>query len=169
MLISLAILWSSEFSWVYRSLSPLFFMFLIFSTICKASSDNHFAFLHFFFLVNVVFVLEAMDKNHKHRMLTKMITWIIACVTQLSYGPHFVRTLHHDMSILGVPDHQSCMYMCTLIYMCMCDVLSGVQLFETLWTVAHHAPLSMEFSRQKYWSEFPCPLPENFLSQVHVS
>ena len=26
--------------------------------------------------------------------------------------------------------------------------------FETLWTVAHQAPLSMEFFRQKYWSEF---------------
>ena len=25
------------------------------------------------------------------------------------------------------------------------------------WTVAHQAPLSMEFSRQEYWSELPCP------------
>ena len=28
--------------------------------------------------------------------------------------------------------------------------LSRVQLFATLWTVAHHAPLSMGFSRQEY-------------------
>ena len=27
----------------------------------------------------------------------------------------------------------------------------------TLWTVACQAPLSMEFSRQEYWSELPCP------------
>ena len=27
-----------------------------------------------------------------------------------------------------------------------------VRLFETTWTVANHPPLSMEFSRQKYWS-----------------
>ena len=27
----------------------------------------------------------------------------------------------------------------------------------TLWTVAHQAPLNMGFSRQKYWSELPCP------------
>ena len=27
------------------------------------------------------------------------------------------------------------------------------------WTVAHQAPLSMEFSRQEYWSWLPCPLP----------
>ena len=37
-------------SWVYLSLSPLPFASLLFSAICKASSDNHFAFLHFFFL-----------------------------------------------------------------------------------------------------------------------
>ena len=29
----------------------------------------------------------------------------------------------------------------------------------TLWTVACQAPLSMEFSRQEYWSGFPCPPP----------
>ena len=29
--------------------------------------------------------------------------------------------------------------------------LSHVQLFATLWTVAHQAPLSMGFSRQEYW------------------
>ena len=32
-----------------------------------------------------------------------------------------------------------------------------VQLFVTLWTVDRQAPLSMEFSRQEYWSELPCP------------
>ena len=45
----LAILWNSAFSWVYLSLSPLPFASLLFSAICKASSDNHFAFSHFFF------------------------------------------------------------------------------------------------------------------------
>ena len=29
----------------------------------------------------------------------------------------------------------------------------------TLWTVAHQAPLSREFSRQEYWSGLPCPFP----------
>ena len=37
-------------------------------------------------------------------------------------------------------------------------VLSGIQLFATLWTVAHQPPLSMEFSRQEYWSGLPFPL-----------
>ena len=38
--------------------------------------------------------------------------------------------------------------------MCVCVLgrFSHVQLFATLWTVAHQAPLSMGFSRQEYWS-----------------
>ena len=46
----LAILWNSAFKWVYLSFSPLPFASLLFTAICKASSDNHFAFLHFFSL-----------------------------------------------------------------------------------------------------------------------
>ena len=36
------------------------------------------------------------------------------------------------------------------------ELLNRVQLFETPWTVAHQAPLSMGFPRQEYWSgSFP--------------
>ena len=41
-------------------------------------------------------------------------------------------------------------------------LLSHVQLFVTLWTVAHQASLSMGFSRQEYWSGLPCPPPGDF-------
>ena len=34
-------------------------------------------------------------------------------------------------------------------------------LFATLWNTALQAPLSMEFSRQEYWSGLPCPSPGN--------
>ena len=40
-------------------------------------------------------------------------------------------------------------------------VLSYVLFFGTPWTVAHQTPLSMEFSRQKYWSGLPFPSPGN--------
>ena len=46
----LAILWNSAVKWVYFSFSLLPLSSLVFSAICKASSDSHFAFLHFFFL-----------------------------------------------------------------------------------------------------------------------
>ena len=38
-------------------------------------------------------------------------------------------------------------------------VLGCIQLFVTLWTVAHQAPPSMGFSRQEYWGALPCPPP----------
>ena len=37
--------------------------------------------------------------------------------------------------------------------------LSRVQLFETPWTISYQAPLSLEFSRQEYWSGSPFPSP----------
>ena len=37
--------------------------------------------------------------------------------------------------------------------------LSHVQLFLTLWIVAHQALLSIRFLRQKYWSGLPFPPP----------
>ena len=46
----LAILWNSVFKCVYLSFSPLLFASLLFTDICKASSDSRLAFLHFFFL-----------------------------------------------------------------------------------------------------------------------
>ena len=39
------------------------------------------------------------------------------------------------------------------------QVLICIQLFETPWTVAPQAPLSMGFSRQEYWSGLPFPPP----------
>ena len=47
----------------------------------------------------------------------------------------------------------------TLCMPCMVSCFSCVQLFATPWTVACQALLSMEFSRQEYWSGLPCPSP----------
>ena len=44
------ILWNTAFKWVYLSFSPLPFASLLFTAICKASSDKHFAIFHFFSL-----------------------------------------------------------------------------------------------------------------------
>ena len=41
----------------------------------------------------------------------------------------------------------------------MLSHFSRGRLFATLWTVNHQAPLSMEFSKQEYWSGLPCPPP----------
>ena len=44
------------------------------------------------------------------------------------------------------------------------QLLSRVQLFATLWTVARQAPLSMVFSRQEYWNGLPFPPPGDLLN-----
>ena len=51
-------------------------------------------------------------------------------------------------------------YQCSLnMHACMLSHFSSVQLYVTLWTVAHQAPLSMEFPRQEYWGGMPYPPP----------
>ena len=58
--------------------------------------------------------------------------------------------------------------------MCVCaQSLSCVQLFETSWSIAHKAPLSIEFSRQEHWSGslFPTPgdLPDPGIEPVSLA
>ena len=52
------------------------------------------------------------------------------------------------------------MYMCVFVLSCFIHI----QLFATLWTVAHWAPLSLGFSRQEYWSGLPCLSPGEHLN-----
>ena len=49
-----------------------------------------------------------------------------------------------------------------------CAVLSHSVVFNSVtpWTVAHLAPLSMEFSRQEYWSGLPCSPPGDLPNPV---
>ena len=50
-----------------------------------------------------------------------------------------------------------------------CSVTQSCPTLETPWTVAHHAPLSIEFSRQEYWSGLPFPPRGISTSQVSKS
>ena len=50
-----------------------------------------------------------------------------------------------------------------LMHVYVLSRFSRVLLFATLWTVAHHTPLSKGFSRQEYWSRLPCPPPGDLL------
>ena len=74
-----AVLWNSAFRWVYLSFYPLPFASL-FSAICKASSDSHFAFLHFFFLGMVLITASCTrSRTSIHSFsgtLSDLIPWI---------------------------------------------------------------------------------------------
>ena len=54
---------------------------------------------------------------------------------------------------------QSNQYAIELYFWTVLSALSHARLFATPWTVARQAPLSMEFSRQEYWSGLPFPSP----------
>ena len=43
--------------------------------------------------------------------------------------------------------------------MCVCVCVSRSVVFDSLPPMGHQAPLSMEFSRQEYWSGSPFPSP----------
>ena len=49
-----------------------------------------------------------------------------------------------------------CVCVCVCVCVCLC-MLNHIQLPATPWTVAHQCPLSMGFSRQKYWSGLAFP------------
>ena len=76
----LAILWNSALRCLCLSFSPLHLASLLFSAICKASSDYHFAFLHFFFLGMVLITASCtMSRTSVHSSsgtLSDLILWI---------------------------------------------------------------------------------------------
>ena len=66
--------------------------------------------------------------------------------------PYIFYFIFHKKSIYLSPQHSAASMQRKrerLVIMCVCvKSLSRVRLFMTPWTIAHQAPLSMEFSRQ---------------------
>ena len=60
--------------------------------------------------------------------------------------------LRNSVNVLNTTDSYT-------LHACMLSCFSHVQFFVTPWTVTCQAPLSMEFSRQEYWSGLPCYPP----------
>ena len=96
-----------------------------------------------------------------------------------SVWSHLPSDAHMDHSFTSVrvpdpkarfsPSYSPWPVLCCLLtlYSCTLNHFSHVQLFVTLWTVAHQAPLSTGFSRQEYWSGLPC-LPSRDLSDLGI-
>ena len=68
------------------------------------------------------------------------------CMVMESRNHGFLKFLYHINSIF-------------MLLLLLLSHFSRVQLFETPWTIAHQAPLSMGFSRQEHWSGLPLPPP----------
>ena len=107
----LVILWNSAFKWVYVPFLPLPLGSLLFSAICKTSSDNHFTFLHFFSLgMALITVSCTMSWTYVHSssgILSDLICWIylslplsgdsIMIHTEIPWLPYFLDFLVAQM------------------------------------------------------------------------
>ena len=67
----------------------------------------------------------------------------------------FILVSIHNVWQTGGGQYMSVALLNNNVYMLSCFI--HVRLFVTPWTIVHQAPLSMEFSRQGYWSGLPHP------------
>ena len=93
--------------------------------------------------------------------------------TNVSTGPTQA-VLVRMGSYVSFESHATCCgHLKSLKWSCSCcPALSHVWLFATPWTITHQDPLSVEFSRQEYWSGFSFPLPRDLpdpRDQIRVS
>ena len=119
----LAVLWNSAFKWVYFSFSPLLFTSLLFTAIYKASSDSHFAFLHFFFLGMVL---------------------IPASCTMSRTSIH---SSSGTLPIRSNPLKSTCHFHCIIIRDLIQSYLSGLMVFPTFFN------LSLNLAIRSSWSK----------------
>ena len=74
-------------------------------------------------------------------------------ISKSSKSWHMINELFSDKCIITIRDKVGCSIFVHA------QSFSPIWLFAVPWTVSHHAPLFMEFSRQEYWSGLPFPMP----------
>ena len=100
--------------------------------------------------------------NEEESIQMKMLRFMPFSLVEWISSIFWIIIMNHWCEDSGLYSHLDS-YVSTAIFLCACVLhakcFSHVWLFVTLWTVAHHSPRSMGFSRQEYWSGLPCPLP----------
>ena len=91
------------------------------------------------------------------RMVSSLVVLLMGKVS--SNGNQAAHVLPRLIHALCHPHPWTCF---RISYLYVVQLLGHVPLFAALWTVAHQASLSMDFSRQEYWSELPWPPPGAF-------
>ena len=107
--------------------------------------DNHVIFiLHF---VNIMYHVDWLADVKRSCIAGINPTWLWWMILLMYCWIWFANILLRIFAALFIKD------------VCV-QSLSCVRLFVTPWTVVRQAPLSIEFSRQEYWSGFSFPTPE---------
>ena len=68
-----------------------------------------------------------------------------------------IELIYNVVLVSGVQQSDSVIHIRTHVCVCMLSHSSHVQLFSTIWTIDHQAPLFMGFSMQEEWSGLPFP------------
>ena len=89
---------------------------------------------------------EIMPKDTSSGCMEKWLSYMVFCLRPHSSLTIFITAVKRK--------NMMCAYVCAQLF-------SSVHLFVTPWTVAWQAPLSMEVTRQDYWSGLPCPPPRD--------
>ena len=99
-------------------------------------------------LVNVRFSKSSVYQISEHELL---VIFLIVSYAPYQYMQQEINYSH--------PEAHFTSQSLTVVYMCVCQLLSYVHLFVTARTIALQAPLFLKFFRQEYWSGqlFPSP------------
>ena len=90
---------------------------------------------------------------YEDRSLAKML---LRCFTELPCQVLIVNILYIDEGTFFLISNMSCpMSVCVSVW---ARELSRVRLFVRPWTIGLHGPLSMEYSKQEYWSVLSFPI-----------
>ena len=83
------------------------------------------------------------QRSPGRRTLLCLSAWVSLSLGPASFSSLRVYNPLQDLVLLGL--------------VCVCLVIQSCTTLCNSWTVARQAPLSMEFSRQEYWSGLPLP------------
>ena len=91
---------------------------------------------------------------------------------QVQLEPYFIALYISDVMFGVAPIREGGVLLECGVCLCVLSCFRGIRLFETLWTVAHQASVSMGFPRQEYWSGLPFPPPGDSSpprNETHIS
>ena len=131
------------------------------ATACKECKDKtehkHFLFLKLFLFF---YVKENMMGSRMVLRVTFHGGLLWTLTKQSSLHVSALSLLHRVLTQVASPQHHLILlngYQSSVVSACMISYYSHVQLLATRWTVDPQDPLSMGFSRQRYWSGLPFP------------
>ena len=150
---------------MFQSLTYFLSHFSFNDVVSTLTSTTHLLTAYIFFSAVTLLSSHNVSPIHCALWLTHFSVPVFSSIFQFSIVIQHTGNWKHGSSHPSTDISPFLSTLCNSKFMRMLSCFSCIWLFETLWTVTHQAPLSMGFSRQEYWSGFPCLPPEDLLNQ----